>query len=144
MTDYDVIVVGGGPAGVGAAYMAAGCGAKTLLLERSGRLGGTAVQSVVGPLMGCVESLVVDSILERIGGHFVDFRRLDVQLYDLLRERGAEILLRFSSMALNGAGKRDGCGEETEVLHYTGNLGEIAEIMRGSTGDFRPHTRYLA
>lgn len=96
MTDYDVIVVGGGPAGVGAAYMAAGCGAKTLLLERSGRLGGTAVQSVVGPLMGCVESLVVDSILERIGGHFVDFRRLDVQLYDLLRERGAEILLHAS------------------------------------------------
>ena len=96
MTDYDVIVVGGGPAGVGAAYMAAGCGAKTLLLERSGRLGGTAVQSVVGPLMGSVESLVVDSILERIGGHFVDFRRLDVQLYDLLRERGAEILLHAS------------------------------------------------
>ena len=52
--NYDVIAVGGGPAGIGAAYAAAGCGAKVLLLERSGRLGGTAVQSVVGPLMGGV------------------------------------------------------------------------------------------
>ena len=52
--NYDVIIVGGGPAGIGAAYAAAGCGAKTVLLERNGRLGGTAVHSVVGPMMGRV------------------------------------------------------------------------------------------
>ncbi len=39
---YDVIVAGGGSAGVAAAIAASRCGARTLLLERSGCLGGAA------------------------------------------------------------------------------------------------------
>ena len=38
---YDVIVAGGGPAGVAAAIAAARNGAKTLLIEANGSLGGT-------------------------------------------------------------------------------------------------------
>ncbi|WP_200837594.1 FAD-dependent oxidoreductase [Ruania rhizosphaerae] len=38
---YDVIVVGGGPAGVPAAIQAARLGARTLLVEKNGGLGGT-------------------------------------------------------------------------------------------------------
>ena len=37
---YDVLVVGGGPAGVGAAVSAARMGAHTALLERGSLLGG--------------------------------------------------------------------------------------------------------
>jgi len=44
---YDVIVCGGGPAGVCAAVAAARSGAKVLLLERSGALGGTATAGLV-------------------------------------------------------------------------------------------------
>lgn len=39
--DYEVIVVGGGPAGITAATQAARAGARTLLVEKSGVLGGT-------------------------------------------------------------------------------------------------------
>ena len=46
-TTYDVIVVGGGPAGIGAALGAAKTGARTLLLERDSRIGGTTVQAEV-------------------------------------------------------------------------------------------------
>ena len=46
----DVLVVGGGPAGVAAAIAAARAGAKTLLIERFGYLGGTATAS----LMACI------------------------------------------------------------------------------------------
>ena len=46
----DVIVVGGGPAGIAAAVAAARCGAKTILVERFGYLGGTATAS----LMACI------------------------------------------------------------------------------------------
>lgn len=40
-TDYDVVVVGGGPAGYRAAVQAARLGASTLLVEKNGALGGT-------------------------------------------------------------------------------------------------------
>ena len=44
---YDVVVVGGGPAGIGAALAAAKTGARTALIERDSRVGGTTVQAEV-------------------------------------------------------------------------------------------------
>lgn len=73
----DVLVCGGGPAGVAAAWMAARAGCKTLLVERHGRIGGMAVQAMVGPLMGDVRSDLVDRILRHIGGRRVDYEFLD-------------------------------------------------------------------
>ena len=45
---YDVVVVGGGPAGLAAAVAAAGAGARTALVERYGFLGGMATAGRVG------------------------------------------------------------------------------------------------
>ncbi|MDQ3722386.1 MAG: FAD-dependent oxidoreductase [Actinomycetota bacterium] len=47
----DVVVVGGGPAGIGAAVGAAHAGANVLLVERYGFLGGNATVALVMPLM---------------------------------------------------------------------------------------------
>lgn len=44
---YDVIVAGGGSAGVAAAVGASACGARVLLVEANGFLGGAATQSLV-------------------------------------------------------------------------------------------------
>lgn len=78
--EFEVIVVGGGTAGVIAAIASARSGAKTLLLEESGSLGGTNTRSLVGPLtsfLGEGQLKIVDGIpmeilseLERIGGTF--------------------------------------------------------------------------
>jgi 2-polyprenyl-6-methoxyphenol hydroxylase-like FAD-dependent oxidoreductase len=49
--DCDVLVVGGGPAGLGAALGAAAAGARVILVERYGFLGGNATAALVMPLM---------------------------------------------------------------------------------------------
>src|SRR5262245_61028104 len=45
MRTYDVVVIGGGPAGVVAAVQAGRAGSRTLLVERTSRLGGTTVNA---------------------------------------------------------------------------------------------------
>ncbi|MGH6913030.1 MAG: FAD-dependent oxidoreductase, partial [Geminicoccales bacterium] len=49
--EADVLVVGGGPAGIGAAIGAADAGAEVILAERYGFLGGNATAALVMPLM---------------------------------------------------------------------------------------------
>ena len=49
--EYDLVVLGGGPAGVCAATEASRNGAKTLLVEATGMLGGMATSACVGPFM---------------------------------------------------------------------------------------------
>lgn len=51
IADVDVIVAGGGPGGIGAAVMAAREGAKVLLIERYGCLGGMASIGEIHPFM---------------------------------------------------------------------------------------------
>ncbi|MCC6049452.1 MAG: FAD-dependent oxidoreductase, partial [Thermofilum sp.] len=48
---YDVVVAGGGVAGVAAAVSAARAGASVCVIESGGSLGGTATQALVTPFM---------------------------------------------------------------------------------------------
>ena len=52
--NYDVVVAGGGPAGVCAAVSAARMGARTALVERFGCLGGNLTLGHVSPILGTV------------------------------------------------------------------------------------------
>jgi alkyl hydroperoxide reductase subunit AhpF len=51
-SDYDVVVLGGGPAGIAAAACAARHGARTLLVERYGFLGGMGTAAGVTNFCG--------------------------------------------------------------------------------------------
>ena len=128
MRDYDVLVVGGGNAGCAAAIAAARHGARTLLVERYGFLGGTATASMVGPWMtfhsgnqrivGGIAQEIVERLV-RMGaspGHIHDssdyvatITPFDPEvhkalLFEMMREAGVDLLLHswFLAPVLDG------------------------------------------
>jgi len=72
---YDVVVVGGGAAGVAAALAAAGTGARTALVERYGFLGGMATAGMVSTVCGVYHGSLA-GLPEPVNDGFVlDFAR---------------------------------------------------------------------
>ncbi|HCB92165.1 MAG TPA: FAD-dependent oxidoreductase [Ruminococcaceae bacterium] len=65
---YDVVVAGGGVSGCAAAVAAARCGAKVLVVEESGYLGGTLTGCGVGPMMTfhAGEKQVIKGVMQEI------------------------------------------------------------------------------
>lgn len=128
----DVLVCGGGPAGIGAAVMAARGGAKVLLAERYGRLGGMGVHARVAPLMGRSQSPFVREVLERIGGARIDPDRLDLQYADLVTEAGSDLLLHaWAYEALMDGSRVAG----TRLVSKQGILNVRAHVTVDATGD---------
>lgn len=70
VAETEVLVVGAGPAGLGAAVASARNGATTLLVERYGFLGGNLTAGLVGP---CMTSYSLDGTQQLIKGVFEEF-----------------------------------------------------------------------
>lgn len=64
--DCDVLVVGGGVAGFGAALRASREGAKVILAEENGYLGGTITAGLVGPFMTCYDAKGENQIIKGV------------------------------------------------------------------------------
>ena len=68
----DVLIIGGGPAGVCAAISAARSGVSTVLVEEGGFCGGMATRGLVGPFMTCYDAEGKEMIIRGLFEEIVD------------------------------------------------------------------------
>lgn len=156
--DFDVIVVGGGPSGFIAATASARLGARTLLVERYGFLGGMPTSACIGPIspfhfgdeqvIAGIPQQFIDRMVEQGGstghakatnphghGSYVCF--YDRQLYkwvalQLVREAGAEVLFHTF---VDGVHLEDGRVRGIVVTNKSGRSTLRAKVVVDASGD---------
>lgn len=112
--EYDVIVAGSGPAGIGAAIMAGRQGMKTLLIESCGRVGGISTAGMMSHFTGNVGNKIYHEVLEKAAqknmfakGEIVttiDPEMLTLTYIEMLEEANVDILLytTFCDVIMDG------------------------------------------
>ena len=154
---YDVVVVGGGTAGVSAAVGAAKAGAKTLLIERNAYLGGEATHSGVSAFCGfytCGENPVrvvegvgqlvlnemealgptVDYIISATGNRNINFQPeyLKCAMDNLLEKEGVDYFLHTSVI---GAETENGSITSICCVDDEGSFTVTAKAFVDASGD---------
>jgi hypothetical protein len=158
--EYDVVVLGGGPAGMAAAVAAARAGRSTLLIERYGFLGGMGTAAGVTNFCGLHANIhgeirqvvhgVADDLLQRIDrlgglnaphslfGHKIVAQSYDTAAYkiaadDLLLAAGVEILFH----ALGAGVVMDGAARVQALLVETksGRRAVVGRAFIDASGD---------
>lgn len=156
MKQYDVIVVGGGVSGAVAGIASARAGARTLIAEKMGFLGGMLTAGGVGPMMTFLagDTQVVQGIAEEIvqrlikcggsTGHIVDttgytytVTPFDAELLknvleNMVLEAGGELL--YHSM-LDGVKTENGRITSVEFATKSGKMELAAKVYIDATGD---------
>ena len=155
IAEAEVVVCGGGPGGFSAAIAAARHGAKTVLIERYGFLGGLATAGLVAPILAHTASEshtpIVEGLLREItermhalGGapsweealqHWgipFDAEALKVVLDDLCQEAGVELLLHSYIADVQREGETI---QAVMVENKSGRQAVTGKVFVDATGD---------
>jgi ribulose 1,5-bisphosphate synthetase/thiazole synthase len=150
VADVDVLVAGGGPAGIAAAIAAAREGARTLLVDRYGYLGGMITGSHVVAILGMgdghrvVAQGILAEIRERMAmwggmtmlGDGIDYR-VDAEIFkwqavEMVQEAGADLLLQTQVCApIMRQGRVAGAYVESK----SGRQAILAQVTIDATAD---------
>lgn len=145
--EVDVLVVGGGPAGFSAAVCAAREGAKTMLIEQTGDVGGVATTGLMSHWTGNTQGGFYEEILQRSAdGHgewdtagfngnmrqVINPERLKTVMLQMLDESNVKLrLYTFSSEAI----VKDNCVKGIIIQSKAGRQAILAKIIIDATGD---------
>ena len=139
----DVLVLGSGPAGFAAAYTAAKSGAKVILVEQSGDVGGISTSGLMSHWTGSCGSLLYYEILKRSSelneGEFknkitnlIDPEKLKTLYLEMLDEAGCKVMLyTFAEDAICDEDKVLGA----TVINKSGKSDIFAKVIIDATGD---------
>lgn len=150
-SEYDVVVCGGGPAGIAAAVAAARSGARTLLIEQLSYLGGMATAAFVsawcdtqsGPLADELEARLArlgaavrrynpESHLCKVGRMGFEAETMAVVALQMVREAGAHVL--FCTIA-EAAWQHDGRVAGVFIANKGGRAVVKAKVVIDTTAD---------
>lgn len=147
---YDVVICGGGPAGIGAALAAAERGQKTALIERFSFLGGMATAGYVNPMSefayngrfvtGGIPRRFAEEIIAAGGGQFEEPRcnlSFDPEIYKLVARRmldRAGVTLYLNSY-LTDCVQDGGTIRQILFVNKAGLQAVEAEYVIDATGD---------
>lgn len=140
--EYDVIVCGSGPAGIGAAVTAGRNGVKTLLLEQNGTVGGVATSGLMSHFTGDCNSKIYKEVLKRQAdariyqkGEITTTIEPDVLMnvyFDMLKEANVDVLLyTFVCDTIT----EDGALKGVIVENKSGRSVYLSKVIIDATGD---------
>lgn len=142
----DVLVLGGGPAGVAAAICAARQGADTLLIEQMGEVGGIATEGMMSHWTGDTRGGIYEEILQRSADYsdpkamagdtylrqIINPERLKTVLLEMLEEAHAHYLLyTIAASPIVESGRLRG----VIIENKSGRQAVLAKIVIDASGD---------
>ena len=135
--NYDICVLGAGPAGIAAAISARRMGASVLLIERDGVPGGMSTAGMLNTWCGDAYSSIYSHICERTTKRFGDRliyspEELKVLLINMIDESGVDLLLHSF---VTGTIVEDGTVKEVRIHTKSGEIGIVAKTFIDCTGD---------
>ena len=147
IAQVDVLVLGAGPAGMGAAVWAARTGANTMLVEQAGDVGGISTVGLMSHWTGRTEGGFYDEVLERSSDYkgdtedygfngsprqIINPEKLKTVYLQLLKEAGVKLrLYSFASDAIMEGNTIKGAIMESK----SGREAVLAKVVIDCTGD---------
>jgi hypothetical protein len=147
ISEHEVIVAGGGTAGIAAAVAAARNGVDTILIERYGFLGGTMTAGLVNPFMtfhaGGEQIIkgVFQEIIDRLkdlDGYDEETKAFDTEAMKLVADRmvkEAGVKLLLHTYITDVLVTREGAVRGVEVRNKSGRQVLLGKVTVDATGD---------